>query len=245
MTIDILFLAKNRLEFTRASLAALEANTNWRLVRRMLVWDDGSTDGTLGLFDDFLMTVAGMGVIGELQFRDRHGSPAEIMNRVFAAVLPEPPGDIVCKIDNDTIVPPGWLDQCAAMMEAHPQLEILGLEPPLSRVPYRTPAPEDIAPSNAIYAHCGAVGGVFLARTSAFRSRPPIKPHSIYGGFGEWQVEHGVRAGWCVPPLKLFLLDRLPFEPWVSLGKEYEAQGWQRKWMHYPESAKSLWEWWL
>ena len=34
-------------------------------------------------------------------------------------------------------------------------------------------------------------------------------------------------------PLKVFLLDRLPGEPWASLSRKYIAKGWQRAWSGY------------
>ena len=43
--IDLLFLAKGRPEFTRASFAALYANTNWDLVEKIHIYTDG------GLFE--------------------------------------------------------------------------------------------------------------------------------------------------------------------------------------------------
>ena len=85
-------------------------------------------------------------------------------------------------------------------------------------------------------------------RRSAFANRPPMNPHGFngVGGFTNWQTETAdVCKGWVVPPLKLFLLDRLPMEPWCSLSKKYIAEGIQRPWTQYPDSAKHLWEWWL
>ena len=117
MTVDILFVAKNRQEVTLESSAALECNTNWKLVRGLRTWDD-----TAAMF----------------------GSPAAVMNQVFRE--PGAP-DIIAKIDNDVIVPPGWLDACWRVMVEHPELDLLGIEPPASRVPHyeggrRSPTPE-------------------------------------------------------------------------------------------------------
>ena len=43
---DILFLAKDRRTFTEMTFGWLLENTNWDLVNRLIVYDDGSTDGT-------------------------------------------------------------------------------------------------------------------------------------------------------------------------------------------------------
>jgi len=44
--VDLLYLACNRLEFTRETFATLVRNTDWDLVHELFVMDDGSTDGT-------------------------------------------------------------------------------------------------------------------------------------------------------------------------------------------------------
>lgn len=248
-TIDVLFLAKNRLEFTRESVSALLANTNWSLVRNFIICDDGSTDGTREYVNGQEYYKKGISIQHGAVFVVMHttfGSPAAAINS-YAAL--DNPADILCKLDNDVIVPPGWLDQCAAVMEAHPELDLLGIEPPASRVPHFSggvvsPKPELIGQHDG-YAPCDTIGGVGLMRTSAFTSRPPIQPSGIYAGFQEWQRRYRLKCGWCVPPLKLFLLDRLDFSPWIDLSREYEAKGFQRAWGRYPMSAKdALWGWW-
>src|SRR5689334_18595513 len=182
MTIDLLFLAKNRLEYTRQALHALLANTNWGLVRTVGIYDYDSTDGTLELIAETHFPVNSWRV-----FNHGYGSPAAVMNSYVRHHLP---ADVFAKIDNDTIVPPGWLDQCAAVMEAHPELDLLGIEPPESRVPHfaggkRNPQPELTGriiyrgDSGRIeksfsgnpfghwgYAPCDSIGGIGLMRTA-------------------------------------------------------------------------------
>lgn len=82
-------------------------------------------------------------------------------------------------------------------------------------------------------------------KRAAFATPRGIRPHSIYGGFTEWQTDNPrVIKGWAFPPLRVFLLDRLPIEPWASLSDEYIRNGWQREWTRYPKTVSSLWEWW-
>jgi hypothetical protein len=274
MTLDILFLAKNRLEFTRETLAALERNTNWDLVRSVCVWDDGSERETADYLKSWFdrMTVkywrVPKGLVWLIAGHRGVGAPASVMNLFLGDPFwtEESRPDLFAKIDNDTVVPPGWLDACYAVMEAHPELDLLGIEPPASRVPkiaggrrcitpetdYRTwrggyyesgdlPAGSVLVPG---YAPCQSIGGIGLMRTRAFLENAPLKPHSIYGGFTEWQLQHPhVTKGWMVPPLEVFLLDRLPMEPWASLSRRYEAKGWQRPWSKYPKDS-TLWKWW-
>ena len=209
--IEILYLAKGRPEFTKASCAALH----------------GNTDGRKAIVHTFSC----------------YDSPIEAM----AAFIPGT-SEVFAKIDNDVIVPPGWLETCLAVMEANPRLELLGIEPPLSRNASPRPRPIDPAetsPGPLGYCPCEAIGGIGLMRRSAFESRPPMVPHSVYGGFTDWQLKHKPVCGWIAPPLKVFLLDRLPIEPWASLSKSYIAQGQQRFWQNYKPEDHELWDWWL
>lgn len=237
--IDILYLTHNRREFTEASLAALEANTDWSKVRYLWLYDDRSTDGTAKLLRG----------VRESQSRivERpYGSPvAAMLDFVSYSEAP----DLFAKIDNDTMLPPGWLEACLSVMEEYPELDLLGIEPPMSR----TRAPWDrnglvIHPEIGAagrFAPCDAIGGIGLMRTRVFRDRAPMRPHSTYGGFTDWQLQNpDVRKGWIVPPLDVFLLDRLPIEPWVSLSREYIAKGWQRPWTNYTMADAALWSWW-
>jgi len=49
------------------------------------------------------------------------------------------------------------------------------------------------------------------------------------------------------PPLPVFLLDHLPFEPWRSLSRKYEQEGIQRNvgWEYDAVKHRALWDWWL
>lgn len=218
MKIDILFPTYHRSEFTAASIRALLRNTNLR--GRIVVDND----------------------------EGRNSGPVAAMNRLLA----QPGTEIFAKIDNDTIVPPGWLEQCVAVMEAHPELDLLGIEPPASRTPApwgrKMSDPESRTTASAGYARCEMIGGIGLFRRRAFEGRAPMRPREKngVGGFSDWQTNHpAVVKGWIVPPLNVFLLDRLPIEPWASLSKTYIAKGWQRPWTNYKPQDHGLWDWWL
>ena len=267
--IDILYLAKGRPEFTAASFEALLKNTCWTEEVCLVIYTDGLPNDAEALAEE-------LGIDPSLAAWDTrcHGGPVAIMNHY----LSQHGAEIFAKIDNDVIVPQNWLEQCLSVMEAHPELDLLGIEPPASRTPapwHRGPVPEapeikwlersipprfdDLQgvgtiryPSMAChlppYAPCDSIGGIGFMRRSAFVNREPMKPHGQngVGGFTDWQLRNAdVCKGWIVPPLSLFLLDRLPVEPWASLSKQYIAEGVQRAWTNYPASASHLWEWWL
>lgn len=243
--IDVLYIAKNRLEFTKASLTTLMANTDWSLVNKMFVYDDGSTDGTLEWMQDYLTSTF---CVDTLIVRSSLGGPAEIM-RDFTARHGE--AELFAKIDNDVIVPRGWLGACWDVMAVRPELGLLGIEPPESRTPRsqggaRSRCPEHAATLNDLYAPCESIGGIGLMRRDVFvKYGDRMAPHSTYGGFTEFQVMQtpDVVKGWITPPLRVFLLDRLPTEPWAALSRAYITKGWQRPWSGY-DPANPFWSWW-
>lgn len=188
------------------------------------------------------------------------------------AYLSDAPQPLWAKIDNDVIVPPGWLDQCLEVMTCYDELDLLGIEPPDSRTPApwaggrRVPAPEYGGQhpfAGTGYAVCDSIGGIGMFRSRAWEGRPAMRPHSIYGGFTDWQLAKGngpryvpphalepgipLRISWITPPLKLFLMDRIVTrEPFATLNSEYLRTGQQRPWTNYTdEVVEKLAGWWL
>lgn len=231
MTTDVLFLAHNRREFTKVSFSALLANTNWDLVRRLLVYDDDSIDGTREYLRDRLPLLD-----CDVSFVEHTlGGPPAVMN-TYLHGHDGRTADAFAKIDNDIVAPPGWLDVLLGVFELEPELELLGMEP--GRAGRR---PEDFAGGYG-WIDCSHIGGVGLMRTSAFSDRPPINARGRFG-FTEWQHVYEPVRGWVSPDLPVCALDMVPDEPWSSLSAEYVAQGWQRRWPPYDERvSRYLWE---
>lgn len=227
--IDILYLAFNRIEFTRATLEAMRENTDWSQVRRIVLCDDGSTDGTARLISN-----TSFPCITERIFTAAR-SPVSIMNKF---IIEMKPAEIFAKIDNDTMLPPGWLE--GSLSAFNSGIDLLGIEA------------RDIHSDGAVSSSCSPrtytrsdfIGGIGLMRTSCFKARPLPTPNGRFG-FTKWQEEHPeVKKGWLYPSLPVFLLDHLPMEPWETLSREYLAKGWQRQpWGNYPNSASFLWKW--
>lgn len=221
--IDLLYLAKNRLAFTRASFAALLENTDWDLVRAFHVIDDGSTDGTAEYLEQTLAAWPKPAGVQAAFLRTSFGSPVKVFNHFIENNSLSP---FVAKIDSDTVVCPGYLRVCLRVLEQSPELDCLGLEPfyPLNADP-------EAARSWEASTHTGGIG---VFRRSAFeRFRlPPAR--ATYFGFGEWQIRHKIKCGWLNPALPVVLLDHLPFEPWMSLSETYIEKGWERaSWGQY------------
>jgi glycosyltransferase involved in cell wall biosynthesis len=219
--IEIFYLAYNRKEFTKASMQAMLANTDWNQVGKLVIYDDGSTDGTKEYLDSLDYPV-------ETEIRGRRlGGPVAIMNDF----IPGTRNELFCKVDSDTMLPPFWLQECLKVMEASQELDLLGIE-----------AFNPVAAGETARGYNPArwIGGIGLMRKRCFITYP--KPNGRFG-FTQWQRESKAIKGWINPSLPVFLLDRMPTDPWLSLSQEYVAKGWQREWPLYQMEQETLWEW--
>lgn len=226
--IDLLYLAHNRLQFTKASLEVLVNNTQWDRVSRFYIYDDNSEDGTR----EYL--AAGRYPI-EPQFEfGRWGGPVAVMRHYLENSANG--SAIFGKIDSDTMVPPGWLSDCLDVMGEYPELDLLGIEV-FNRV--------ETAKIKRGYSEARHIGGIGLMRTRAFKTLPTPGGRGGRFGFTSWQQDNpGVIKGWIDPSLPVFLLDHLPRQPWRSLSREYCKKGWSREWGPYDEGSREMWSWW-
>jgi hypothetical protein len=222
---ELLYLAFNRLEFTRKSFSTMLANTDWKRVDRLTVYDDGSTDGTREYLAEQVKVAP---VESTLRATEKLG-PVGIM--VHYLTQDEQDG-IFVKVDNDVMLPPNWLDEGLRVM-LDPTIDLLGIE----AIRPAGPGPRGFSPAEHI-------GGIGFMRHRAFRGCLPT-PRGRFG-FTKWQSAHDhVKKGWIDPAMPVCLLNLVPFEPWLSLSRQYIANGWQRDWPGpLPESSKVQWEWW-
>src|SRR4051794_5054642 len=109
--IDLLYLTHDRLEFTKASVTALLANTDFRRVRRVYLYDDNSTDGTR----DYLLAVK-FPVDCVYYCFGEFGGPVGCMNDYLSSLDPLDE-TVFAKVDNDVMLPPGWLGECLPLFE--------------------------------------------------------------------------------------------------------------------------------
>lgn len=232
MTVDILYVAHNRLEYTRQSFAALLANTDWGAVNRLYVADDGSTDGTAEYLGEQTTRINEGRMVLNATYLDRpFGGPVAAMNWYLSET--DDTVDVFAKIDNDRIVPPGWLHDMQETLAQHAELDALGMEPHEESRPVECYAARSVTYSSHI-------GGVGLIRRRIFNTCRPVA-NGVWG-WSEFQGNHEkILTGWVTPDIPLFGLDQLPMEPWVSLRAEYIAKGWMRPWDHPDVSAHSAW----
>jgi hypothetical protein len=224
--VEILYLAWGRREFTEASLEALLENTNWDLVEKLWIYTDGSAFPFEGFRNFDVVT-------------EKFGSPVAIMN----AFLSISSSNLFIKLDNDVVVPPGWLDEGLRLMDENPHVDLLGIEAHLR-------PPEDNRKIIGRYSealgirYTDHIGGIGFMRRRAFEHGTMVA--NGRQGFTQFQwANPQIVKAWIDPPLRVFLLDHLPFEPWRSLSEEYIAKGWQRRqWGCYGPEWSGLWDWW-
>ncbi len=225
--VDLLYLACNRLEFTQETFTNLLATTDWRYVRELFVYDDGSVDGTR----EWLADNVGRAPAPARFVATRFGSPVTAMvHFIESAAAP-----ILAKTDNDAMLPPAWLRQSLEVLDRHPDLTLLGIEAMYPHV-------DDPGLARS-YTPAQFISGLGLYRRSAFRRSRPRAYHKWFG-LEEWQVAQGagLTRGWITPAIPVFLLDRFPTGPWKDYTDAYVRRGWQRSWPKY-DPACTLWHW--
>lgn len=225
-SVDVMYLACNRLEFTRETFSGLLENTHWQYVNELFVYDDGSRDGTL----DWLQSMHRRCPVRVRLLQTHFGSPVAAQNDFIRQAS----APWLAKIDNDAMVPPAWLRQSLEVVERHPELSMLGIEAMYPHI-------DDVNLARS-YTAAQFVSGLGLYRKSVFATGLP-RPIRKWFGLEEWQLARPhLKYGWITPAIPVFLLDRFPFDPWKSYSDRYVRSGWQRSWPNY-DRACTLWHW--
>jgi cellulose synthase/poly-beta-1,6-N-acetylglucosamine synthase-like glycosyltransferase len=229
MAIELHFPTHNRRAFVEASFAALLEHTDWSRVARLHITDDRSRDQTYEMLCDLTRDFP----IPVTLTCSAFGGPVAAMNHV----LDRCESGIIGKVDSDCIVCPQWLDRMLEVMDEHPGLDALGTEPGFARPVASTDLKRTYKPARWI-------GGIGLFRTRVFARRRPAPERRFFGLTNHWR--RFAVTGWVDPDLPLFLLDHLPFEPWMSLARDYVRNGWAREWPEkYTPDFEPYWSWWL
>ena len=227
--IEVIYLTWNRRKFVEFGFQKLLDNTDWSLVSHLHVFDDTSEDGTADYLSETL--AAGVPVPATLHpcgFR----SPVATMNHYLTLTECE----VFAKIDNDIVVPPGWLETMSGVMERNHGIELLGMEPG------RMGPPDDDWDGVYRTEHARWIGGVGLMRTSTFTTRRQMEANGRFG-FTQFQQEYRPGCAWISPDIKVFSLDQVPLEPWLSYSQDYVNRGWQRHWPSYYPGSSHIWDW--
>lgn len=237
--IDVVYLTWNRHAYTARTWQALVANTDWSLVHSLRVYDDGSKDGTLRFLKQRLLDVPVPTTLVETTFK----SPVRTMLHYLA----HSGADFFAKLDNDIMVPPGWLERLASVMERNPGLDLLGMEAGMANgctgFPWPPADPLALTPDAYTWVESSHIGGVGLMRVQAFRDRPALEPAGRFG-FTEWQHLHQPVRGWIAPDLLSCDLSRVPVGPWPQLSWEYRLNAWERPWGTWDDMPSMYYDWW-
>lgn len=237
MRVDLLFVTYNRLAFTREAFQAMRRNTDWDLVRQCVILDDGSEDGT---WEYLWERRAEIPTLLFLEQR-RAGGPVAAFNAFLTDWAKD--AEYVAKLDNDTVVPASWLEACVDVLDRQPELDLLGIEPFHG-------VPDPWVGIARGYDRAAHIGGIGVMRGRVFQAHPLPTPGGDGGRFGftSWQTTGAgklVSKGWLFPPLPVFLLDKMPMDPWASLSESYVQRGWQRRWPPYSyDHHTRQWSWW-
>lgn len=229
---DILYVARGRREFTEITFGWLLENTNWNLINRLIVYDDGSTDGTREWLMDAIRSCP-----QEHYFRRSHfGSPVGVMNDY----VDKTDAEWFCKVDNDILLPPGWMDAMTSVIDSE-DVELLGMEAGMSG-----PPADDWDGTYTPNWDCTHIGGVGFIKVGAFKRYPRPVPK---GRFGWTESQHKFRrkSAWISPDLRMACLDKICDEPFQSLTADYmlKGPGLQREWADYPKEMRDFYWGWL
>jgi len=113
MTIDLVFITYNRLEYSKLALASVLADPTEEF--SLTIWDNGSTDDTR----EYLESVDDPRIKEKIFSKENIGQTAAV-NEIWSKSKAE----LLGKLDNDCIVTPGW---SRTLSQAHKDIPNLGV----------------------------------------------------------------------------------------------------------------------
>ncbi|UCG57797.1 MAG: glycosyltransferase [Phycisphaerales bacterium] len=114
MTVDLIFISYNRLEYTKLALASVLADPTEQF--NLTIWDNASADGTV----EYLKKEVDDPRIADIVCSRENVGQITATNEVWGRSK----ADLVGKLDNDCLVTPGWTRTLAA---AHRDIDNLGV----------------------------------------------------------------------------------------------------------------------
>ncbi len=114
MTIDLVFITYNRLDYTKLALSSVLADPNKEF--SLTIWDNASTDGTA----EYLKSEVSDPRISDIVLYEKNIGQTAAVNKIWANSKAE----LLGKLDNDCIVTPGWTSTLA---QAHKDIPNLGV----------------------------------------------------------------------------------------------------------------------
>ncbi len=114
-SVDILMITYNRPEYTRLSLARLLDTCD--ADARVWIWQNGSDPETLRVVSEFREHPR--------VYRYHHSEENRKLRDPTNWVYSEGEGEYVAKVDDDCLVPHGWIERFRSMHEAEPKLGVV------------------------------------------------------------------------------------------------------------------------
>ena len=114
MTIDLVFVTYQRLEYTKLALSSVLADPTEEF--SLTIWDNASTDGTA----DYLRNEVSDPRIADIILSKENVGQIAAVNKVWSRSK----ADLLGKLDNDCILTPGWTRTLA---QAHGDIDQLGV----------------------------------------------------------------------------------------------------------------------
>jgi glycosyltransferase involved in cell wall biosynthesis len=112
--VDLLLITWNRRQYVEKTLPNLLASPS---DFRLYCWDNASADGTADLIAE----------LDDPRIHCRHFSPTNVMQNIPSRwILEKATSDVVGKIDDDILLPDGWIERIAPLVRAEPRLGMLG-----------------------------------------------------------------------------------------------------------------------
>ena len=114
MTIDLVFITYNRLEYTKLALASVLADISEEFL--LTIWDNNSKDGTV----EYLKSVNDAR-IRDIVFSKKNVGQTSAVNEIWK----KSKADLLGKLDNDCLVTKGWTRTLAQAHEDIPELGVI------------------------------------------------------------------------------------------------------------------------
>ena len=126
MTATIMMVTYNRLDLTKKTLEGLFKVTKYPF--NLVVVDNASKDGTVEYLNNFCNSIKK----DDFKFRIKENSENKgigIGRNQCLAICDTPPFDTkwLATLDNDVLVPDGWLTECINIITANPQYGSIGV----------------------------------------------------------------------------------------------------------------------
>lgn len=211
MTIDILMITYNRSRYTQMSIEQLLSTLTPD--SRLWIWHNGDDTRTLDVVQSFA---------NDSRIARIHHSEENAMLRVPTNWFWEhAEGDLVGKVDDDCLVPDGWLESLTAAHGANPDLGVLACWPFLPE-DYRPDLAErklcSLAGGGRLLQNCWTGGSGYLMKRETQHSAGPLRQDESFTDYCLRLARSGWQNGWLYPFLYMDHMDdpRSPHTNFVS-----------------------------